>query len=314
MEEQASGLRLLAEEVRREMRAALAARARRSGVRLLAVASGKGGTGKTNLAVNLALAFRERGLPVLLVDADVGLANADLVLGVEPRVHLGHVLSGQARLSEAVVPGPLGLRLLPGGTALEDLAALSPQQMLGLLEDLTLTVPGGEVVLLDLGAGLSPLVRALLGAAPEVVVVVTPEPTSLADAYATIKVLAREGADACIYLVVNQAESPAEARDVARTLARAARRYLGVAVTDLGYVPRDASVPRAVRERRPFLLARPNAPASRAVRELAGRLLAGEGTPAYRATGWGEFLRRVLGGLARGREHEQPVAQEAAEG
>ncbi len=313
MADQATGLRRLADEVRQEIRGALAGRARGGGVRLLAVASGKGGTGKTNLAVNLALAFREQGQPVLLVDADVGLANADLVLGVEPRLHLGHVLGGQVRLADALVSGPLGLRLLPGGTALEDLAFLGPAHVLSLLNQLTAEVPAGDLVIVDVGAGLSPLVRSLLCAVTEVLVVTTPEPTAVADAYATMKVLARERPETVVYLVVNQAEGPAEAREVSRTLARVARRYLGMTVTELGFVPRDPCVPRSVREKRPFLLAAPRSPASRAVRELAQRLCGGGGA-AFRATGWSEFLRRFLKGMLEARGDEQPVAAQEPEG
>lgn len=313
MSDQAAGLRRLADEVRQDIRSALASRARRTGLRLLAVASGKGGVGKTNLAVNLALAFAEQGQPVLLVDADLGLANADLLLGLEPRCHLGHVLQGQASLGDALLHGPLGLRLLPGGTALEDLAVVAPPRVLSLLAQLTEAAPTGDLVLLDVGAGLSPLVRALLGAVPEVLVVTTPEPTSVADAYATMKVLARESLTTAVHLVVNQAEGLAEARDTSRTLARVARRYLGIAVTELGYVPRDPCVPRAVRDKRPFLLACPRSPASRAVRELALRL-GGGGPAAFRTSGWGEFLTRFLRGMLGTSGDEQPAATEAPEG
>lgn len=309
MSEQVAGLRRLADAMREEIRGAMRERARRSGLRLLAVTSGKGGVGKTNLAVNLALAFLELGQPVLLVDADLGLANTDLLLGAEPRYHLGHVLRGQARLAEAVYRGPEGLRLLSGGVALEDLAGLPPEQILSFISQLPDLAGRGDLVLLDTGAGLGGHVRAFLAAAPEVLVVTTPEPTALADAYASIKVLSREHPESTVYLVVNQADNPREAREAAHTLSRVARRYLGMNVQELGYIPRDPAVPRSVREKRPFLLAAPNAPASVAVRQVAARLN-GEAFNGFREPGWGGFVSRFLKGILGAPSDERVAAEE----
>lgn len=309
MSEQVAGLRRLADEMREEIRGAMRERARRSGLRLLAVTSGKGGVGKTNLAVNLALAFLELGQPVLLVDADLGLANTDLILGAEPRYHLGHVLRGQVRLAEAVYRGPEGLRLLSGGVALEDLATLPSEQILSFVSQLPDLAGRGDLVLLDTGAGLSGHVRAFLAAAPEVLVVTTPEPTALADAYASIKVLSREHPESTVYLVVNQADNAREARETSHTLSRVARRYLGMAVQEIGYIPRDPAVPRAVREKRPFLLAAPSAPASVAVRQVAARLN-GEGFNGFREAGWGGFVSRFLKGILGAPSDERVAAEE----
>lgn len=300
--DQAEGLRRLAGELRAGFRDALRARALARGVRVIAVTSGKGGVGKTNLTVNLALALLQQGQRVLVVDADLGLANANLVLGTTPAWHLGDVLQGRCLLAEAVHTGPGGLRLLAGGTALEELAAAPASQVASLLRQLAEVAREAEIVLLDCGAGLGGQVRALLAAAPEALVVVTPEPTSLADAYATLKAIARENPGARVSLVVNQAEGAGDAQRVSRALVRAAHRHLGMAAEPLGMVPRDAAVARAVRERRPFLLAEPEAPASRAVRALAARLAppaAGRGGARPAASGaaagtWGGFLTRLL--------------------
>lgn len=296
MAEQVAGLRRMAEALRGDIQSTLRAHSRRSGVRIVAVTSGKGGVGKTNFAVNLALAMVEQGQPALLVDADLGLANADLILGAEPPYHLGNVLRGQVSLGEAVFTGPGGLRLLAGGTALEELANLPPERIMQFLSQLPDAARSGDLVLIDTGAGLAALVRAFLGAAPEVIVVTTPEPTAIADAYATIKVMARENQGVTVFLVVNQAEHQKEAREASRTLVRVASRYLGVSLRELGSIPRDPCVPRSVREKRPFFLAAPSAPASQAVRAVAARL---QGEDVRHQAGWGSFIAIFLKGLLR---------------
>ncbi len=297
MAEQLTGLRRLAEELRGEISTAMRARTADQGVRVVAVTSGKGGVGKTNFSVNLALALVDMGQRVLLVDADLGLANVDLVLGTDSPHHLGHVLHGRCRLAEAVHEGPRGLRILSGGTALEELTSLPAEQIVDFLSQVPEVAGRGEIVILDTGAGLSGQVRAFLAAAPEVIVLTTPEPTAMADAYATIKVLVRENAAAHIYLVINQAQGREEAREAAGTLARVSLRYLGRVLHELDFIPRDPSVPRAVRERQPFIVAAPAAPASQAVRRVAASLL---GRPPEPAAGLGGFFARFMRGLRGG--------------
>lgn len=297
MAEQVAGLKRLAGELRGEISSALRARSAERGVRVLAVTSGKGGVGKTNFSVNLGLALAEAGQRVLLIDADIGLANVDLLLGREPPYHLGHVLRGRCRLSDAVYTGPRGLRVLSGGTALEELTSLPAEQVVRFLSQVPEVAGQGEMVILDTGAGLSGQVRAFLSAAPEVIVVSTPEPTALADAYATIKVLVQENAEARIYLVINQAQDREEARDAARTLTRVSQRHLGCTLCELDYIPRDPAVPRAVRQRQPFMIAAPASPASQAIRYAAGTLL---GQPPVEARGWGRFFARLMQGLRGG--------------
>lgn len=295
--DQAIGLRRMAEDARAEIQTTLRRQQTARGVRVLAVTSGKGGVGKTHFAVNLSLALAALGQKVFLLDADLGLANADLVLGVEPRYHLGHVLEGTCRLEEAICEGPRGIRLLPGGTALNTLADLAPSRIADFLSQLGQVAGRGEVLVVDTGAGISGQVRAFLAAAGEVMLVTTPEPTALTDAYATIKVLTRDNPAARIYLVVNQAESPAEAREAVGTLTRVCKRYLSLDIVALDAIPKDPRVPRAVRERQPFILTAPQAPASRAVDRVARHLLS---MPVGYA-GWGGFWSRILQGLGGGR-------------
>lgn len=289
MTDQMAGLRKLAGEVRVGMVDALRARSARKGVRLIAVTSGKGGVGKTNLTVNLGLALVELGERVLVFDSDPGLANVNVILGLEPTFHLGHVLSGRCSLREAICVGPWGLRFISGGSALTGLADLPVGRVMELLGQLPEAAGEGEIVLFDTGAGLSGQVRAYTAAVPEVVVVTNPEPTALSDAYVTIKMVARENAGARIHLLINEVESGAEAREVIGVLARVVRRHVGVTVSALGYVPKDPSVPCSVRRQQPFVLSYPAAPASCAVKGVA-RFLLGD-IPAS-AGGWGRFLTR----------------------
>jgi flagellar biosynthesis protein FlhG len=235
----------------------------------IAITSGKGGVGKTNLAVNLGLALADRGLSVTLLDLDLGLANADLLLNLRTRRHLGHVVSGSARLEDIVQDGPAGLRLVPGASGLERLADLSEFERHKLLHDLQSLENDCDVMLMDLGAGVSRNVLAFASAADTTLVVATPEPTAIADAYATIKLLSRKHPVTDIELIVNQVNSRKEARATYERLAGVASKFLSLPVTYAGYVLCDDIVPEAVRLKRPFLLHSPRSNASACIRAVA---------------------------------------------
>lgn len=269
-------------------------RARRPGVdahrpaRLVVVTGGKGGVGKSNFSLNLGLALCERGQHVLLVDGDSGLGNLDVLLGLCPGRHLGHVLQGQCTAQEAMVRGPLGLHFLPAASGLEGWGPGMQDEVAHLTAEMEGMEDGYDVCLLDAGAGLGPHVRALLEAAGEMVVITTPEPTALADAYATLKTISGAGRPADVWLVVNMAQGLREAEDALRSITAVCRRYLGWVPKPLGWLPQDATVTRAVREQRPFLLAATPGPAARAMRTLAAAFCrAGEGAGAERQTAGG---------------------------
>ena len=261
--------------------------------RVLAVTSGKGGVGKTNLAVNLSLAFRELGQEVALVDADLGLANADLLLGVVPQWHLGDVLAGRCSVVEALQPAPGGVRLLAGASGLVELAHADAPTLRRLVGQLRILDRQVDVVVVDTGAGIGRQVLSLLGAAREVLVVVTPEPTSLTDAYSLIKVMAARRSAARWCVVVNMAAPGSEGLRVAERLADVVCRYLGIELTVLGSVPRDEAVGQAVLRQVPVLLAYPRSGAARAIRAVAARLL---GLPSLPSGGLSGALWRLLTG------------------
>ncbi|HTB22115.1 MAG TPA: MinD/ParA family protein [bacterium] len=240
--------------------------------RVITVASGKGGVGKTNMAVNLALQLSLLGRRVILFDADLGLANADLLMGLQPRWNLTHFFDGGRSLEEILCEGPLGLRLIASGSGIARLADLGTQERDRVLTHFGLLEDQADYLIVDTGAGISQNVLAFAHAAEEVLVVTTPEPTARLDAYGLIKVLAQEAYPGRLRVIVNMAETKAEGDDVARLLETLAGRFLNIQVQTLGVVPRDREVPRAVRAQRPFSLEKPDSPASRAVAEMASSL------------------------------------------
>jgi flagellar biosynthesis protein FlhG len=258
-----------AADLERWVHEARAAHAGRGGPRVVVVAGGKGGVGKSNFSLNFSLALQERGRRVLLVDCDTGLGNLDVLLGLCPARHLGHVLGGECALGEAMVAGPLGLRLLPAASGLSAVGQGSGAAMARLLGVLGEIAASCDVCVLDAGAGLGPQVRALLRRAGEILLVTTPEPTALADAYATLKAIQVGNPRARTRLVVNMADSPHDAEAARQSVTEVAREFLGWSPGYLGFVPRDPSVVRAVRAQEPFLLRASGGPAARAVRGLA---------------------------------------------
>jgi flagellar biosynthesis protein FlhG len=237
--------------------------------RVLAVASGKGGVGKSNIAVNLSLALGKLGRQVILFDADLGLANADLLLGIQPRFNLTHFFQGGRSLTEIMCDGPFGLKLIPSGSGIAQLADLGPQERERVLSHFALIEDQADYLVVDTGAGISRNVVAFAHAAEEVVVVTTPEPTARLDAYGLIKVLSQDGYAGRIRVVVNMADSPAEGEEVGRLMENLAGRFLNQPVELLGVVPRDKDVPRSVRAQKPFLIEHPHSPASQAIMAMA---------------------------------------------
>jgi len=274
--------------------------------RVLAVVSGKGGVGKTSLAVNLAIGLAAAGRRVLLLDADIGLANVDLLLGRRPHGHLGHVLAGRMTLADVVQEGPAGIAWIPGASQMPALARIGQKRRDAVLRGLSDLEAQHDLVVLDAPAGIGPGVLALARQADELVLVTTPEPTSLVDAYALLKAAVASGAPGApgaqglgqIRLVVNMV---AHRRDVERVHARlreAAGRFLGLPVGLLGYVFCDGHVGRAVHRQEPLLLAYPHSQAAWCVKRLVSAVLEGP-QQAQTRTALG-FFQRVVKRLVAG--------------
>jgi len=240
----------------------------------LAVTSGKGGVGKTSVVVNVAVALARLRNRVAVVDADFGLGNVDVLLGLTPPVHLGHVLTGERALRDVVVEGPQGVRIVPAGSGIQELTALTPRQWSRLVTGLADLETEMDFVLIDTGAGISSNVIDVLGCAPRVLVVTSLEPAAVVDAYALIKVLTAAGRDKEIGVLVNGTTQAEEAEVVFTQLDVAAGTFLGRRLTSFGFVPHDPAVRAAVLGQSAVVESAPSAPASRAFRQLATRLAA----------------------------------------
>jgi flagellar biosynthesis protein FlhG len=263
---------------------------------VLAIVSGKGGVGKTSLAVNLAIGLAAAGRRVLLVDADIGLANVDLLLGQRPRGDLGHVLTGRMALADIVQEGPAGIAWIPGASQMPALARIGQKRRDAVLEDLSDLETQHDLLVLDAPAGIGRGVLGLTRLADELVVVTTPEPTSLVDAYALLKATAASGAPGApglgqVRLIVNMVAHRRDVERVHSRLREAAGRFLGVPVGLLGYVFCDGHVGRAVQRQEPLLLAYPHSQAAWCVKRLVSAVL--EGPQAQTGTSLGFFQRMV---------------------
>ncbi len=238
-------------------------------MRIIAVTSGKGGVGKTNVVANLAASLAEMGKRVVVLDADFGLANIDVLLGLAPRFHLGHVLFGKKKLTEIMLEGPSGLRVIPASSGLRDLAELTLEQRNYLVRSFAELEGDAEYLLIDTAAGISSNVMHFLLSVPEVVVVSAPEPTAIVDSYAVIKILLAEEPTKIIRVLINSVSDEAESRDVFRQINSVVKRFLNREVLYLGHIERDGHVTKAVRSQVLVTNSYPNAPASRCFRKLA---------------------------------------------
>jgi flagellar biosynthesis protein FlhG len=241
------------------------------GVTTIAVASGKGGVGKTQIAVNLAVALAQRGRKTLLLDADLGLANVDVLLGLRPAATLEHVMSGECELDDVVVAGPANLKIVPGGSGISRLANLSPLEQSGLVNAFSSLTMAADVMVVDVATGVDRLVLGFCGAASEVVVVLCDEPASLTDAYALVKLLARERGVRRFRVLCNRVRNRVHGQALFTRFLAVCDRFLAVSLTHFGSVPEDAIFSRAAEAQRAVVDGYPSSPAGAALKELAVR-------------------------------------------
>lgn len=239
---------------------------------VITVTSGKGGVGKTNVVVNLAVGLARTGKRVLVLDADLGLGNIDVLLGLVPRYTLEHVLGGSHHLSDIIIQGPAGIQVLPAGSGLPQLTSLTDSQQLILQTELERVADTVDVLLIDTGAGVSPTVTYFASAAQETIVVISPEPTSLTDAYALIKVLCRQHRERRFKVLVNMVKSQRDATQTFRKIDAAADRFLNINLEYLGYIPFDDYLPMAVLQQKAVTECFPGSPASQAFLQLAKKV------------------------------------------
>lgn len=257
-------------------------------VRVLAVTSGKGGVGKTNVAVNLGVVLAEMGRQVALFDADMGLANVDVLLGLQPRFNLSHVLNGERTLDEIIIGGPAGLKVVPASSGMQRMSELSTAEQAGLIRAFSEIDQEIDVLIVDTAAGISSSVINFARASQEVMVVVCDEPTSLTDAYAFIKLLHRDYGLYRFQILTNLVQSAQQGHGLFGKLCKVTDRYLDVTLHFMGSVPNDPYLRKAIQKQQAVVQAYPGCPSSQAFKELAQKIQAWP--PAASAAGHLEFF------------------------
>ncbi len=261
--------------------------------RTVAVTSGKGGVGKSCVALNLAIALQKMGHSVCLLDANMGLGNIDLLCGLNGYWNLSHVVSGARTIPEIILTGPCGIHVVPGASGLLDAADCSPIAQREILSQLDELERGHEVLIIDTGTGIHRSVRQFVSAAQTVLIVTTPEPTAIADAYATLKALPAANEFLQPHILVNQADSPEQAREIIARVQQTARTFLHLTVSSAGHIPRDPAVVQAVVRRRPFAAEKARTPAGLAIEQLARRIINLSPAASGRESFFSQFSRRI---------------------
>jgi flagellar biosynthesis protein FlhG len=248
-------------------------RRRRQQARVIAITSGKGGVGKTNIVANLGYAFSRLGKKVLILDADMGLGNLDVLLGIAPRFNISHVIGGNKPIEDILEEGPGAMQILPAASGIQELTRLSHEQKMQLFSDLDRLLDDMDILLIDTAAGISSNVMDFNVMAHEIIVVVSPEPTSITDAYALMKVLSLKYAEKSCRLLVNMVASPREAQDVYRQLDLVTERFLDIHIEYLGCVLRDDKLTRCVKHQRLVSDLYPESKSGRCFTDLARRMV-----------------------------------------
>jgi flagellar biosynthesis protein FlhG len=261
--------------------------------RVITITSGKGGVGKTNFTVNLGIKFAQMGLRVVIIDADLGLSNVDVVMGRMSKYNLSDVINSNKDILEILEEGPNGVKFISGGSGVQELVKLNKTQLVDLLMKLGKLDEEADVILIDTGAGLSENVISFVHAAREVILVTTPEPTSITDAYALIKTITRKDKMKIIKVVVNRADNAAEAFNILDKLYVVTQKFLDVKLQKLGYILNDANVTKAVKIQQPFVISFSRSEASKNLHEIALTLIDNKELNTNSASGIKVFINKL---------------------
>lgn len=266
--------------------------ASQSRTRIIAVASGKGGVGKTNISTNLALAYARLGKRVILMDADLGLANVNVVLGIIPKYNLYHLIRRQKSMKEIIMDTSYGIQIVAGASGFAKIANLSDDERKSFVSELS-ELAAADIIIIDTSAGVSNNVLSFVAAADEAIIVTTPEPTAITDAYGIIKIIATEidNLSLSLKLIVNRVKSVTEGKRVAERVINIAGQFLNLKVDYLGYVYEDPAVHQAVLRQKPFTVMDPKGKASICIQHMVGRL---EKVGMTDGGGIAKFLRKLF--------------------
>ncbi|GMO41812.1 MAG: MinD/ParA family protein [Termitinemataceae bacterium] len=261
--------------------------------RIITVASGKGGVGKTNMSVNMALAYARLGKKVIVMDADLGLANVNVMLKMIPKWNLYHVIRKQKTMKEILIETEYGISIVAGASGFSKIANLNEDERQNFIEELN-TLSNADIIIIDTSAGVSSNVLDFIAAADDAVIITTPEPTAITDAYGIVKIIATEidSLNMGLKLVVNRAHNSGDAKKVADKMMQIAGQFLNIKLEYLGFVYDDPAVQQAVLRQRPFMVEAPRSKASQCVQHIVGRL---EKTNIPDGGGFGNMVKRMFG-------------------
>jgi len=250
----------------------LATKSSNKKARVITVTSGKGGVGKTNITVNLALALSKMGLKVVILDVDFGLANIDVLFGIVPKYTMLDIIHEEKNIFEVLTDGPENIKFLSGGSGVEELIRLDRKKLGNFISSIGMLDRFFDVILIDTGAGLSQNVMSFIMAADEVLLVTTPEPTAITDAYALVKIISRRDRKKKINILVNKAESIKEANEIVNKLCVVSEKFLSFKLIKLGYILYDENVTKSVKMQKPFSTVNPKCQAAKNITEIAEKL------------------------------------------
>ncbi|PKM68198.1 MAG: MinD/ParA family protein [Firmicutes bacterium HGW-Firmicutes-2] len=266
------------------------------GARVITVTSGKGGVGKSNVSVNLAIQFKKLGKRVIIFDADFGLANVEVIFGIVPKYNMFDMIYNNKEITEVLTSGPLGIEFISGGSGVQELLRLDKNQLAFMIEKLYELDRLADIIIIDTGAGISDTVLDFVAASSEVLLVTTPEPTSITDAYAVLKAIKRRHDNVdqkIINLLVNRTDSTAEGKEIFNKLNKVTNKYLDLELTNIGYLPNDKHLVKAVVEQKPVSILFPKSIITRGFEELADRMINGT-VQSEQERGLGNLFTNIL--------------------
>lgn len=287
MIDQAEHLRQIVSRLRHENN-----KGSKANARVITVTSGKGGVGKTSLTTNLGIYLSQMGYKVVIIDGDFGLANVDLMLGISAKYGLREIISGKMDVEDVIVEGPGGIKFISGGSGIGELINLRPYQMDNFLTKIEKLNSIADIVFVDTGAGATENIIKMALAAHEIILVATPEPTAITDAYALTKLIISHKRDTHLRLVINRAQNRDEADAILNKFTRATESFLNIKVGDLGFVYDDLHVPQSIKRQIPYMVSYPKCQASRQVGNIAKKIVEQEDN---NNQGMASYFKRFMG-------------------